>query len=338
MRDRAFPGAVVALGQADAVRHLRPFGRLTYDPGSAPVTDQTIYDCASLTKVAVTTAMAMMLVDEGRLDLETPVSALVPEFQRGARERVTVRHLLTHSSGLPGWRPLFRDTVGRDAYIRRIAELDLEREPGAASVYSDLGFILLGAALESVAGELLDVFAQRRILRPLGMSDTGYRPASSLKARIAPTEEDPWRGRVVHGEVHDENAFAMGGVAAHAGLFGTAPDLARFAQMVLADGVWQGTRLISPETLRLFATPGGVPGSSYALGWDMPSGDPSSAGRLFSRRSIGHLGYAGTSLWIDPDRRLFLILLTNRVHPTRANDKIRQVRPALADAVAQALD
>jgi CubicO group peptidase (beta-lactamase class C family) len=337
LRARAFPGAAVAVGTRDAVLHLRGFGRLTYDPAAAGASGETIYDLASLTKVVVTTTMAMMLVDEGRLDLQTPVAALVPEMTGGSRDRVTLWHLLTHSSGLPGWVPLYRDTVGKDAFVRAIAALELEREPGAATVYSDVGFILLGAALEAVAGLALDAFGEKRVLGPLAMADTRYLPPAEWRPRIAPTEDDSWRGRVVHGEVHDENAFAMGGVAGHAGLFGTAADLARFAGMIAAGGLSQGRPLVSADTLRAFSKPCGIPGSSYALGWDMPSGPSSTAGRLLSRRSIGHLGYAGTSLWIDPDRGLYVILLSNRVHPTRANDQMRAVRAGLADAVVEAL-
>jgi CubicO group peptidase (beta-lactamase class C family) len=338
VRDRVFPGAVLAIGKDDALVQLRGFGALTYDQDASPVVEETIYDLASVTKVVATTTMAMLLVDEGRLDVAWPVSRLVPEWRGGAKDGVTIAQLLAHTSGLPGWRPLFNDTAGRAAYVQRINGLDLEYVPGTQSVYSDLGFIVLGAALEEAAGEPLDVFVTRRILEPLGMTATAYRPPAEWRTRIAPTEDDPWRGRVVHGEVHDENACAMGGVAGHAGLFGTAGDLARFASMIAQGGTWNGRVFVGAETLERFATPCGVPGSSYALGWDMPSREGSSAGRLFSRRSIGHLGYAGTSLWIDRERRLFLILLSNRVHPSRSNDAIRRVRPALADAVIEALE
>jgi beta-glucosidase-like glycosyl hydrolase/CubicO group peptidase (beta-lactamase class C family) len=346
---RAFPGAVLALGKDGALAHLHAFGRLDYGHDAPAVLPDTIYDLASLTKIIVTTAVAMILVDEGRLDLAQGVSSFVPGFHGGAKDRVTVEQLLTHSSGLDWWGPLYKDTVGHEAYLEKIQAMDLVYEPGTRSLYSDLGLFLLGEVLERVAGERLDVFARRRVLEPLGMTDTTYRPGPALLPRIAPTENDPWRGRVLRGEVHDENAFALGGVAPHAGLFGTAPDLARFAQMILNGGVLESQRIVSRATIERFTRRCGVPGSSRALGWDTPvsgtaprsstPGEPgySSAGTLFSERAFGHTGFTGTSLWIDPERQLFVILLTNRVHPTRQNDAIRQVRADVADAVVRAL-
>jgi CubicO group peptidase (beta-lactamase class C family) len=334
--ERAFPGAVVAVGKDGVLAHLRASGRLSYDAGAPPAAPDTIYDLASLTKVVATTTMAMILVDEGKLDITKPVSAFLPGFKGGPKDNVTVWHLLTHSSGLDWWAPLYQELQGHDAYLARIQSMDLVYEPGTKSLYSDLGAFLLGEVLERAAGEPLDAFARRKIFDPLGMKDTRFRPARDLASRIAPTERDPWRGRVLLGEVHDENAFALGGVAPHAGLFGTAPDLSRFAQMLLYGGVLDHRRIVSRDTVLAFTRRAGVPGSSRALGWDTLS-ENSSAGTLFSPRSFGHTGFTGTSLWIDPDRRLFLILLTNRVHPTRENDAIRKVRPALADAVVHAL-
>ncbi len=333
---RAFPGGVVAVGRDSALVHLRPFGRQTYDAGSPAVTADTIYDLASLTKVVVTTTMAMMLVDEDRLDLDAPVSAFVPGFRGDGRETVTVAHLLSHSGGLEWWSPLYKVASGREAFLSRILAMPLAYPPGARSAYSDLGLILLGEVLERVAGEPLDTFARSRILEPLGMKDTGYRPPPSLLARIAPTENDPWRGHLLHGEVHDENAAALGGVAPHAGLFGTASDLARFAQMMLNGGVYDHRRLVSRQTVERFTAHAGVPGSDRALGWQKPSAENSAGSRL-SPAAFGHTGFTGTSLWIDPERQLFVILLTNRVHPTRDNDAIRRVRRDLADAVVNAL-
>jgi beta-glucosidase-like glycosyl hydrolase/CubicO group peptidase (beta-lactamase class C family) len=334
---RAFPGGVVAVGKDGSLVHLRSFGRLSYEPAAEEVRTDTIYDLASLTKVVVTTTAAMILVDEGRLDLEAPVSAFVPGFRGGAKDRVTPWHLLTHSSGLPGVAPIFKEGLqGRSAYLARILGMDLLYEPGSKTVYSDPGPILLGEILERVAGEPLEAFARRRIFEPLGMKDTLYRPPLELLARVAPTEQDPWRGRLVRGEVHDENAFALGGVAPHAGLFGTAPDLARFAQMLLNGGRYDHKRIVSRETVERFTRRAGVPESSRALGWDTPS-EGSSAGRLLSPRSFGHTGFTGTSMWMDPDRNLFVILLTNRVHPTRENTAIFQARRAVADAVVSGL-
>lgn len=334
--EKAFPGAVVAIGKDGALVHLRALGKLSYDADAAPVANDTIYDLASLTKVVVTTTMAMMLVDEELLDLDKPVRAFLPRFRGGAKDAVTVRQLLTHSSGIDWWAPLYKELEGRAAYVSRIEKTDLAYEPGTKSLYSDLGLVLLGEILERVAGQPIDSFARKRITGPLGMKDTRYQPPASLLARIAPTENDPWRGRVVRGEVHDENAHAMGGIAPHAGLFGTAPDLARFAQMLVNGGVYDNQRLVSRQTIETFTRPAGVPGSSRALGWDTPDGT-NSAGALLSKTSFGHTGFTGTSMWIDPERKLFVILLTNRVHPTRENNAIRAIRRAVADAVVEGL-
>ena len=337
LAQNAFPGGVIAVGKDDALVHVKAFGRQTYEASAAAVAPDTIYDLASLTKVIVTTTMAMILVDEGKLDITKPVSAFLPKFRGEWKDRVTVFQLLTHSAGFEAVAPLYKELKGKDAYLERIESMDLVYEPGTKSLYSDLGEVLLGEILERVAGEPLDAFARRRIFEPLGMKETGYRPAAALFPRIAPTENDPWRGRLLRGEVHDENAFALGGVAAHAGLFGTAPDLARFAQMLLNGGVYDNHRIVSRETVERFTRRAGVPDSSRALGWDTPS-PGSSAGTRFSPRSFGHTGFTGTSLWIDPERKLFLILLTNRVHPTRANDAVpKVVRAAVADAVVRAL-
>lgn len=334
----AFPGGVLAVGHRRAPARLHAFGRLTYDADAPPVSADTIYDLASLTKVVATTTMAMILVDEGRLDLDQPVRELLPGFTGPGKEAVTVRHLLTHSSGLPSGGPLYREIRGRAAYLERIQAIDLEYPPGSRSTYSDFGMILLGEVLERIAGQPLEAFVHGRVLAPLGMRDTRFRPPEELWPRIAPTEHDPWRGRLVHGEVHDENTFAMGGVAPHAGLFGTAGDLARFARMLLDGGTSEGRRIVSRETVALFTRRAGIPGSDRALGWDTKSAEGSSAGTLFSARSFGHTGFTGTSIWIDPERELFVILLTNRVHPTRDNNLIREARPAVADAVVRAFN
>lgn len=340
LADKAFPGAVLAVGKDGALVHLRGYGRLSYDAGAPVVETDTIYDLASLTKVVVTATTAAILVDEGRLDLKKPVAAFVPGFRGGDRDRVTVEHLLTHSAGLE---PFFVEGRGREETIRRILASELKYEPGTKSVYSDLGILLLGEVLERVAGEPLDSFARRRILEPMGMKDTTYRPPRALLARIAPTERvpadrahDPRRGQLIHGDVHDPNAFAMGGVAPHAGLFGTAPDLARFAQMMLNGGVYDHQRVVGRATLERFTRRAGVPGSTRALGWDTPGGG-NSAGTLLGPRAYGHTGFTGTSMWIDPDRRLFVILLSNRVHAVGEFKDITEVRRSVADAVVRGL-
>ena len=333
---KAFPGGVLAVGKDSALVHLRPFGRFSYDDGAPEVKADTIYDVASLTKVVATTTMAMILVDEGKLDVRKPVSSFIASFRGGAKDKVTVENLLTHSSGLEAWAPLYKEARGKDEFLQKVVAMDLAYPPGTKAVYSDLGFFLLGEVLERVAGEPLDAFVTRRVFEPLGMKSTMFCPGRDLIACIPPTERDGWRGRVVRGEVHDENAWALGGVAPHAGLFSTAGDLARFAQMLLNGGVYDNRRIVSRATVERFTRPAGVPDSARAYGWDTPH-PASSAGDMLSPRAFGHTGFTGTSMWIDPERNLFVILLTNRVHPTRDNDAIRQVRRHVADAVVSGL-
>ena len=334
----AFPGGVLAVGYQGKLAYLEPFGRLSYDEGAPEVTTDTIYDLASLTKVVATTVMAMILVDEGALDLDKPVVDYLPLFVGPGKDRVTVRQLLTHSSGLVAYGDLYNEISGKKAYLERIQGMELDYEPGTKSVYSDYGMILLGEILERVAGQPMEVFLEARVYGPLGMTDTGFLPGDDLLERIAPTEDDPWRGYRVRGEVHDENAHALGGIAPHAGLFSTATDLARFLQMILNGGVFEHQRIVSRQIVEEWTRRAGVPGSDRATGWDTKSAEKSSAGHYFSPNSFGHLGYTGTSMWVDPERDLFLVLLTNRVHPTRENNLIRQARPAVADAVVKALN
>jgi beta-glucosidase-like glycosyl hydrolase/uncharacterized protein YbbC (DUF1343 family) len=337
VEEGAFPGGVLAVGHRGALVHLHPFGRLAYDDDGPPVREDTIYDLASLTKVVATTTMAMILVDEGRLDLDERVQDFLPLFQGPGKDEVTVRQLLTHSSGVDWWAPLFKELEGPEAYLERIQAMELAYEPGTKYKYSDLGMILLGEILARVAGRPLDDFVRARVFEPLQMTDTLYRPGADLLQRIAPTERDEWRGRMVRGEVHDENAFALGGIAPHAGLFSTAGDLSRFAQMLLNGGVLEHHRIVSRGTVELFTRKAVEGESTRALGWDTKSPEKSTAGSYFSPRSFGHTGFTGTSIWVDPDRELFVILLTNRVHPTRDNQLIRKARPAVADAVVNAL-
>ncbi len=333
----AFPGGVVAVGHRGALVHLHPFGRFSYDEDAPAVEADTIYDLASLTKVVATTTMAMIMVDEGRLDIDKKVQDYLPLFQGPGKETVTVRHLLTHRSGIDWWAPLYEENRGPEDYLEKIQAMDLVYEPGTDYKYSDLGIILLGEILSRVSGQSLEEFVTERVFEPLGMTDTLYRPAEDRLPRIAPTEFDDWRGRLIRGEVHDENAFALGGVAPHAGLFSTAGDLARFCQMLVNGGVFEHHRIVSRETVALFTSRAGEDDSMRALGWDTKSPEKSSAGSFFSPISFGHTGFTGTSIWVDPERDLFVILLTNRVHPTRENPLIRKARPAVADAVVEAL-
>lgn len=334
---KAFPGAVVAVGREGSLVHLKAYGHRTYAADAGPMTTDTLFDLASLTKVIATTTLSMMLVDQGALKLDQPMRDFFSGFSGGLKDRVTIRHLLTHSSGIDWWAPLYKEARTMPEYLKRILPMDLKYEPGTKSVYTDLGVMMLGEILERAAGMDLNTLAKRRIFEPLKMRDTGYNPPEGLKSRIAPTEIDnEWRKRLVWGEVHDENAFGLGGVAPHAGLFGTAPDLARFATMLLNGGVFENRRYIAPETLTRFTTRGTVPDSSRALGWDTPS-ENSSAGTLMSKRAFGHTGFTGTSMWMDPETGVFVIILTNRVHPTRENNQIREARPQIADAVMRGL-
>jgi CubicO group peptidase (beta-lactamase class C family) len=282
-----------------------------------------------------------MLEETGRLDVSAPVGRYLPEWAAGAnaewRAQVTVRHLLTHTSGLPAHREYFKMAQTRGEVLARALAEPLEAEPGAKSVYSDIGFILLGEILERLTGQPLEQMARERIFAPLGMAGTMFNPPEELRGRIAPTENDSaFRKRLVRGEVHDENAWVMGGVSGHAGMFSTAEDLAVFSQMLLNGGQYAHQRLLRRATIAQFTAAEALSGNTRTLGWNVPTPD-SSSGRYFSPRSFGHTGFTGTSLWVDADKQLFVVLLTNRVHPTRQNDKIQQVRPALHDAIAGAL-
>lgn len=338
---RVFPGAVAAWGRADGPGQVVAHGRFTYEPDAPVVNPDTLYDLASLTKVVVTTTLAAQLLEQGRLDLDEPVAGRLPDFLATLGQAVTVGHLLDHSCGLPAHLPLYLDTSGPASYRARLATVALEAPPGTRTAYSDLGFLVLGLVIEQAAGARLEELARERVLGPLGLRDTLFRPPASLRERVAPTEDCPWRGRRLQGEVHDENAWALGGVAPHAGLFGSAPDLARFARCLLNGGGLHGARLLRAETLERFTCRTSRPaGSSRALGWDTPSGESSSAGSRLGPRAFGHTGFTGTSLWLDPEAGLYVILLSNRVHPTRAAGlaAIRAVRRAVADAAVAELE
>jgi beta-N-acetylhexosaminidase len=338
--DRAFPGGVLAVGHGGEL-DVHPFGRLSYDAQSPAVTADSIYDVASLTKPVVTTTAVMLLVESGRLQLDAPLARYLPEWVEGAnpdwRRKVTLGDLLRHTSGLPAHRDYFLQAKGARAMLARIFAEPLVYEPGTRAEYSDLGFMLLGAIVERITGKALDQFARERIFAPLGMNDSMFNPAKSLRARIAPTENDAtFRKRQLLGEVDDANAAAMGGVAGHAGLFSTASDQAEFCQMLLNGGIYAHHRLLTRARIGQFTARQAIAGSPRPLGWDVPS-EPSASGRYFSASSFGHNGFTGTSVWIDPEKDLFVILLTNRVYPTAENDKIRAVRPVVHDAVVEAL-
>ena len=332
-----YPGAAVVVGRKGAAVWQKGFGHLDWSDSSEPVVpESSIYDLASLTKVIGTTTALMVLYDEGRIHLEDPVSKYVPGFAGGWKDSVTIRQLLTHRSGLPAGRDLWRIAQSPTDARQLVIETPLECKPGQCYIYSDLGADLMGFVVEAASGESLDGFLAERVFTPLGMTDTFFRPADSLRARIAPTEVTPPRGHPLRGEVHDENAWTLGGVAGHAGLFSTAADLAVFAQMMLNGGTYNGTRIVADSTVRLFTTRAA---GTRALGWDTCDSD-GGCGSYLSERAYGHTGFTGTSIWIDPDREMFVILLTNRVHEARARQPakvISDVRADLADAAALAV-
>ena len=329
-----FPGAAVLIGRRGATVHEKGYGNLSWSGKNAVIPARTIYDLASLTKVVATTTGIMVLFDEGKVRLSDPVSKFIPDFRGGAKDDITVQHLLEHRSGLPAGRELWRIAMSPDEAKRAIIETPLECSPGTCMIYSDLGADLLGFIIESAANQRLDNFLQLRVFLPLGMTETFFRPHWTLRDRIAPTELTPPRGYPLRGEVHDENAFVLGGVAGHAGLFSTATDLAIFAQMMLNGGELNGTRVVADSTVAIFTARTASRGSR-ALGWDTCSDD--ACGKYLSGKSYGHTGFTGTSLWIDPERDLFVILLTNRVHAARArrpSKVISDIRADVADAAA----
>ncbi len=333
--ERAFPAAVVEVGSPDRALWQQAFGRLDPDADSPLTSTDTIFDLASLTKVIATTSLIMRLVERGVLALDHPVRRWLPDWRGHDREHVTLRSLLSHSAGLTAWLPFFRDYTGRQEFQHAICTLPLEYQPDTQSIYSDLGFMLLGFIVEDAGAS---PFAQQveDLLRAITPAPLLFNPPAELRPAIAPTEHDSWRGRKLVGEVHDENCWALGGAAGHAGLFGTAQAVGDFAQAMLRALKGTDQRIGKMTTVRTFVTRAGVPGSR-ALGWDtmLPT---SSCGTKMSASAFGHTGFTGTTLWIDPDRGIYVVLLTNRVNPTRENTAIQRVRPMLHDAVMSALE
>ena len=333
---KSFPGAAVAIAHQGKLIALQGFGHFTYDAGSPAVTPATIYDLASVTKVVATTTACMILHEQDKFHLEQPVVEVLPEFAGYdvRRATVTFRMLLAHSSGLPAYARMFDGATSRNDVLEQAFQLPLAADPGARAEYSDVGFILLGEALERISGQPLDKFCKEQIFDPLGLTTMTFKPAENLRSLIPPTQDDQtFRHEIIQGEVNDENAWAMGGVAGHAGCFASAYDVAVFAQCMLNGG----TPLLQAHTVELFTRREANPsGTSRALGWDTPS-PPSQSGSFLSARSYGHLGYTGTSLWIDPERQLSVTLLTNRTWPDRGAQTIKQIRPAFHDAVIEAI-
>lgn len=332
IRDRATPAVAIEVGRRAGPAWLESFGRLEYEPDAPACEPDTVFDLASLTKVIATTSIAARAVSDGRITLEEPVRDIVPGWRGADRSTVTIRHLLDHSSGLPA-HELFWKRLAKPAEIEEaICHLPLEQPPGESAVYSDVGFMLLGVVLERALGRTLEALFEP-IRAQLGHTIL-FRPPDSMRSLIAPTEFDGWRGRLLLGEVHDENAAFLGGVAAHAGLFGTVRAVGTFARLVLST-VERPTVLGTPEALRQFVTRSAVAGSSRALGWDtmLPT---SSCGTRLSAHAIGHTAFTGPSLWIDPALDLYVALVANRVNPSRTNNRWQPLRPRIHDAVVEA--
>jgi serine-type D-Ala-D-Ala carboxypeptidase len=336
--DRGFPGAAFAVTSGNEILTTGFAGRFTYEADSPEILPETIFDLASVTKVVAGTAMAMILYDREKLDLSHKVADVVPEFAGAGgdyrRRQITFRMLLAHSSGLPAYVRLFEKTRGRNALLQAIYNMPLTADPGAHVEYSDMGFILLGEALSRIAGEPLNEFCRREIFTKLQMRNTDYLPPASWRPQIPPTVDDrTFRKRVIQGEVNDENASVLGGVSAHAGVFSSIEDVSKFALCILG----HGPQLFRRDTVKLFASRQSIPAdTSRALGWDTPSA-PSQSGQYFSQDSCGHLGYTGTSLWIDMERQISITLLTNRTWPNADNQAIKQLRPKFHDVIMEEL-
>lgn len=334
-----FPGAVAVVGTSDTILLARGYGHLTWSTsGAAPRADSTLYDLASLTKVVAATPAVMLLVDAGAVQLDRPVQHYLADFRGTGKERVTVRQLLSHTSGLPAYRPFYREAHDAATLRRMVMEEPLRWAPGARVEYSDLNGMLLGWVVEAVSGERLDAFLRTRLFEPAGMTETRFRPARADWRRTAPV--GVWRGTPVAGRVHDQHAERLGGVAGHAGLFSTGNDLARYAQLWLRGGRTAAcVPLFRPATVREFTRPAS---RGRALGWERrDTATADNAGTRMSARALGHTGFTGTSLWIDPERDLFVILLTNRVYAPRARGSIAElkaIRGRVADAAVELLD
>ncbi len=335
---KAFPGASLMVGYRGQVVLNAAIGRMDYSDRSDAVSSDTIYDLASVSKAVGTTSAAMQLIESGRLLLHAPVMDYLPEFQGPGKDKILVRHLLEHRAGLPAFLPFYKEAKGYAAVLQKVCQTPLEADPDTRTKYSDLGMILAGEIIARTSGKTLDQFLSDEIFRALGMNSTSYRPPRTWKKRIAPTEQDPWRGYVVHGEVHDENAFAMGGVAGHAGLFSSSRDLAVFAQMMLNRGLYQDRRFIRASTITQFTTAQNIAkGNNRGLGWGKPLADYWT-GSVFSPQAFGHTGFTGTMIWIDPERDCFLVLLTNRVHPSRNNQLVDEAREKICQETIRILD
>ncbi len=343
--DSAFPGAFAVVGTRAGILAEYGVGQLDWAPTPKP-DEHTLWDLASLTKVVGLTTAMMQLVEQGRVDLDAPLQRYIPEWTGPNKSRVTVRNLLTHTSGLPAFKAYDEITHDPDSLAKLMFSTPLDTLPGVRMVYSDIGAYMLGKLVERITGQTLDAYVHEHVFVPLKMDETMYKPPASLLPRIAPTEFDPRRGGLVRGKVHDERAYYLGGVSAHAGIFSSGHDLARLARMYLNGGELDGVRIVQPATIAQFTAYTDSTFSNRGIGWQKPDlpgmkfASPSSAwaGHFMSTRAFGHTGFTGTSIAIDPSRDLFVVLLSNRVDPTRNNNKITEVRRQLADSVVAEFD
>ena len=335
--DSVFPGAVLLFGIDNSFLYEKSFGHYTYNKTSTPVSLNSIFDLASVSKVVGTTSAAMILVDKGKLNLDEKVITYLPEFNNNGKDKITIRNLLLHNSGLPAFKKYYDEYSTAKEVINDIMNLKLIYETGSKYVYSDLGMITLQKVIEKISGTTLDKFLKKELFEPLGMNRTMYNPPKEMKNECVPTEIDTfYRMRLLQGEVHDERAYLLNGVAGHAGLFSTAEDLSKFVRTLLNGGKFNDKQIISKRTIDEWTTKQSKQ-SDRGLGWDTRSKENSSSGKYFSMNSFGHTGYTGTSIWVDKDKKFFVILLTNRVHPTRRNKKIIKFRPVIHNAVYRAV-
>lgn len=333
VKDSVFPGAVLLFGKDHEVIYNKAFGNFTYDKNSTKVSTNSIFDLASVSKVVGTTSAAMILVSNYELNLDDKVIKYLPEFNNNAKEKITIRNLLLHNSGLPAFKKYYDIYSTADEVINDIMNLSLDNPPGEKYIYSDLGMIVLQKVMEKITSKTMDIFLSENLFVPLNMKSTMYNPPQKLKNKCVPTELDNfWRMRLLQGEVHDERAFMLNGVAGHAGLFSTAEDLSKFVMMLLNNGKYKNQQIISSQIIDEWTTRQSNQ-SDRGLGWDTKSPQNSSSGNYFSLNSFGHTGYTGTSIWVDKETKLFVILLSNRVHPTRNNIKIIKFRPIVHDAI-----
>jgi CubicO group peptidase (beta-lactamase class C family) len=350
-----FPGAVVLVAKGGRIVFSAAFGSRSLVPHPQPMELENVFDLASLTKPMATTTAIMLLVQQKRLSLDDPITKCLPRLEEGDKQAITLRQLLAHCSGLPAWRPYYQDVreiekrekkefvatrAARNYVYDRVRNEGLDSVPGTCGIYSDLGFILLGEIVETVSGQRLDHFCQEVIFAPMKLQSTFFvalNDQQKKSQKFVPTQRCPWRGRVLCGEVDDDNAYVMGGIAGHAGLFSCVQDIHHFL-LCLRDCYRGSDSFLDAAIVREFwCRDRAVEDWTYALGWDTPSTQNSSSGEYFSLTSVGHLGFTGTSIWWDLERDCYIVLLTNRIYPTRENDKIRAFRPFIHDLIMERL-